>query len=117
MCVERWLQQFFAPLPKSWTDAPSSLDAQDAAVLHRLRYLAACPLAVATWCLAALAVGGASPARVGTLGGAFAQVAVLCSTCASPKLARRARLTIMPQRLAARRARVAAGASLSLTHT
>jgi hypothetical protein len=83
MCIERWVQRFFSPFSPSWT-APvpaASLDALDAAVLRRMRYLAACPLLVAVWCIAALALGGASAQRMGTLGAGVTQTVVLCATC------------------------------------
>lgn len=84
MCIERWVQRFFSPFAPSWTAPvpPSSLDALDAAVLRRLRYLAACPLLVAAWSLAALVLGGVTAQRLGTLGAGVMQTAVLCATCA-----------------------------------
>jgi hypothetical protein len=84
MCIEVYIQRFFSPYANSWTAPapPGTLDALDASVLRRLRYLALCPLLVAVWTVAALAMGGASPQRLGTLGACAMQTVVLCATCA-----------------------------------
>ena len=75
-CIEQKIQQFFAPAPTAWS-APASLDALDAAVLRRLRYIAVCPLGVTAWFVAAFAVGGPSATRGGTLLGAVVQAVMM----------------------------------------
>ena len=84
MCVEKWVQNFFFPYAAAWTTpaAAASLEALDAAVLRRLRYLAVVPACCAVWSVAALALGGASPTRLGTLGGSLVQTGMLIGTCA-----------------------------------
>ena len=76
MCIEKYVQQFFAPIPTLWS-APGELDTLAAAVLRRLRYIAACPVGVAAWFVATFALGGPSAARAGTLLGSVVQAAVM----------------------------------------
>lgn len=85
-CIERRIQQFFAPMPPVWS-APVPMDALDAAVLRRLRYIAVCPVGVAAWFVAAFAMGGPSAPRVGTLLGAVVQATIMLTARApSPRL-------------------------------
>lgn len=82
-CIERRVQRFFAPTPPNWSDA-HAVDALDAAVLRRLRYIALCPVGVGVWFVASFALGGPSPTRVGTLLGSVVQATVMLTARAHP---------------------------------
>ena len=86
MCIEKYVQHFFAPIPTLWS-APGELDTLDAAVLRRLRYIAACPVGVAAWFVAAFAMGGPSATRAGTLLGSVVQAAVMLGARAHRRVA------------------------------
>jgi hypothetical protein len=104
MCIEKWIQRFFFPFHASWTAPVETLDALDAAVLRRMRYIAVCPLAVAAWALAALSLGGANASRLGTLGAGLMQATVLTATCAPRRGGEAPRHVRRPAAALARRA-------------